>query len=108
MFLTETVTAKVRQHALIPAGRGRQREVGGDSAPLESDPDGTREVLVPDCQTITRPRAPFHMTPPAAAPGHSRASLETQQRTQQRRDGRAWAAGDPAGPEVEWLVRKRE
>ena len=39
-----------------------------------------------DCQIITERGAPFHVTPPAAAPSHSRASLETQQRTQQRRD----------------------
>jgi hypothetical protein len=31
----------------VEAGRGRHRDVGGDSSPVEGDPDGAREVLVP-------------------------------------------------------------
>jgi len=42
------------------------------------------KFLCRDCQTITQPRAPFHVTPPAAAPSQYRAWLETHQ--QQLRD----------------------
>ena len=31
----------------VEAGRGRHRDAGGDPAPVEGDPDGAREVLVP-------------------------------------------------------------
>ena len=31
----------------VEAGRGHHRDAGGDPAPMEGDPDGAREVLVP-------------------------------------------------------------
>ena len=31
----------------VEAGRGHHRDAGGDPAPVEGDPDGAREVLVP-------------------------------------------------------------
>ena len=37
----------LRVEAVVEGRRGRDRDAGGDSAPLEGDSDGTREVLLP-------------------------------------------------------------
>ena len=37
----------LRLDEAVEAGRGHHRDAGGDSAPVEGDPDGAREVLVP-------------------------------------------------------------
>ena len=47
----------------VEAGRGYYRDAGDDPAAVEGDSDGTGEVLVPECEKITQPPAPFHVTP---------------------------------------------
>ena len=37
----------LRLDEAVEAGRGHHRDAGGDPAPMEGDPDGAREVLVP-------------------------------------------------------------
>ena len=66
-----------RERVVIPApaccpscGSTKLSKLGEDvtetlevSTPLESHPDGAREVLLRACETIAQPPAPFHATP---------------------------------------------
>src|SRR5262249_49630864 len=47
----------------VEAGGGHHRDIGGDPTSVEGDPDGAGEFSCRECETITQPPAPFHVTP---------------------------------------------
>ena len=47
----------------VEAGRGRHRDPGGHSPPVEGDPDVREKFSCRDCESINQAPAPFHVDP---------------------------------------------